>query len=260
MRMLRAAAPLAAGLALVLGARAAAQQEGSDYPHAFPRTGTVQLLDTDRVTMWEVNWIHGVEQPIHRHRYDMAGVYLRFGEITVTRPDGTATTGAPFPVPRPYFQSKDITHREEARGKPGDPERLAIMLDLKGVPSPARATAAGVAAQFPRPGAASVLENARVRMWDYTWQPGAPTGRHVHDTDTVEVFVSGGTIRTTAADGTTETHAVAFKTARFVPRGRVDTEEAVDGAPRAIVVELRRGAEISRENGQWLRRPSTING
>ena len=30
-----------------------------------------------------------------------------------------------------------------------------------------------------------------------------------------------------------------LKTARFVPRGRVDTEEAVAGTPRAIVVELR---------------------
>jgi hypothetical protein len=86
-----------------------------------------------------------------------------------------------------------------------------------------------------------VLENARVRMWDYTWQPGTPTARHVHEHDTVEVFVSGGTIRTTAADGTTETHAVAFKTARFVPRARVDVEEAVAGAPRAIaiVIELK---------------------
>lgn len=211
-----------------------------DYPHAFPRTGTTQLVDNARVTMWEVNWIHGVKQPIHRHRYDMAGVYLRFGEITVTTPDGKATTGQRFEVPRPYFQLKDITHREEAMGKPGDPERLAIMVDLKDVAVPAFHVAAGSpGGQFPREGAADVLDNARVRMWDYTWLPGRPTAMHTHDTDTIEVFMTGGTIRTKTAAGVEETHQVVFKTARFVPRGRVDAEEAISGSPRAIVIELK---------------------
>jgi len=209
-----------------------------DYPHAFPRTGVTRLFDTERVTVWEVNWIHGAKQPIHRHLYDMAGVYLRFGEITVTAPDGTATTGKPFDVPRPYFQRKGITHREEALGRPGDPERLAIMVDLKDVAAPPLAIA-GPAAQFPRAGATNVLENDRVRMWDYTWKPGVPAGPHTHDTDTIEVFVTGGTIRSTAPDGKTETYEVAFKTARFVPRGRVDREEAVAGEPRAIVIEVK---------------------
>jgi len=209
-----------------------------EYPHAFPRTGVTKLFDTARVTVWEVNWIHGVKQPIHRHLYDMAGVYLRFGEITVTTPDGKATTGQSFDVPRPYFQLKGITHREEAMGKPGDPERLAIMVDLKDVKVPPF-TISGPAAQFPRDGAKNVLENDRVRMWDYTWRAGQPTAMHTHDTDTIEVFTTGGTIRTTAADGKAETHEVAFKTARLVPRGRVDREEAIAGAPRAIVIEVK---------------------
>ena len=49
----------------------------------------------------------------------MAGVYLRYGVITVTNPDGTATSGKRFEVPRRYFQPKGITHREEAKGTPG---------------------------------------------------------------------------------------------------------------------------------------------
>ena len=218
---------------------ASALMAAQEYPHAFPRTGVTQLVDNERVTMWEVNWKIGVPQPIHRHRYDMAGVYLRFGTITVTTPDGKGTTGAKFDVPRPYFQPKDITHKEEAVGAPGDPERLAIMVDLKDVGVSAFQTPAGAATAFPRAGAKNVLDNPRVRMWDYTWPPGQPVARHIHDTDTIEVFVDGGSIRTTGAGGTSETHTVAFKTARFVPRGRVDTEEAVSGAPRAIVIELK---------------------
>jgi hypothetical protein len=226
-----------ATLSIVLAASALVIT-ADEYPHAFPRTGVTQLLDNERFTMWEVNWKIGVKQPIHRHRYDMAGVYLRFGKITVTTPDGKAMTGESFQVPRPYFQVKDITHREEAVGGPGDPERLAIMVDLKDVsvapfPTSSNATA------FPREGAKNVLDNSRIRMWDYSWKTGAPTPRHVHNTDTIEVFVDGGTIRTTARDGKQETHTVAFKGARFVPRGRVDAEEATSGAPRAIVIELK---------------------
>ncbi len=226
----------AAMVGVFLGAAFLAAQ---DYPHAFPRTGTTTLFDTERVTVWEVNWIHGVKQPIHRHLYDMAGVYLRFGEITVTTPEGVATTGQSFAVPRPYFQLKGITHREEAMGKPGDPERLAIMIDLKDVKVPPFTMTGGPAPRFPGKDATNVLDNDRVRMWDYTWKVGAPTGLHTHDTDTIEVFVTGGTIRTRTADGATETHEVQFKTARLVPRGRIDTEEAIAGAPRAIVVELK---------------------
>lgn len=224
---------------LVVAGLMAAATTAQDYPHAFPRAGVTRVFDNPRVTVWEVNWIHGTEAPIHRHLYDMAGVYLRYGEVTVTRPDGVATSTPPFEVPRPHFQLKGITHREEARGKPGDPERLAIMVDLKDDPAPAFTVTTADPRAFPRAGAVNVLENARVRLWDYTWTPGSPTPRHLHDTDTIEVFVTGGRIRTRTADGQDEAHDVAFKSARWVPRGRVDTEEAVSGTPRAIVIEIR---------------------
>src|SRR6266851_1970025 len=109
-----------------------------NYPHAFPRKGTVKLFDNERVTAWEVNWLKGVDQPVHRHLYDMAGVYLRFGQVVVTRPDAPIPTdprpGPVFEVPRPYYApQKGVTHREVAFGGPNDPERLAVMLDLKDV-------------------------------------------------------------------------------------------------------------------------------
>ncbi|MEW6323393.1 MAG: hypothetical protein AB1635_20165 [Acidobacteriota bacterium] len=228
-------AAMLAGVALIGAGTVPAQ----DYPHAFPRTGATLLFENDRIILWEVNWIHGVKQPIHRHRYDMAGVYLRFGPITVTTPDGKAASGQPFEVPRPYFQVKGITHREEAMGQPGDPERLAIMIDLKDGPAPRPLAPGGPPPQFPRPGATKVLENERVRMWDYTWTDQA-TEFHTHDTDTVEVFFTPGAIRATTPRGGQEVSPVLFKTARFVARGKVDREEAIQGTPRAIIVELLR--------------------
>ena len=98
------------GLALAAGVASLAStlMAQTDYPHAFPRKGVTQILDNDRVSVWEVNWHHGDKQPIHRHKYDMAGVYLRYGPITVTDLDGKENKGAEFPVPRPYFQPKGI--------------------------------------------------------------------------------------------------------------------------------------------------------
>jgi len=213
------------------------------YPHAFPRAGTVKLLENERVTIWEVNWLKNVMQPVHRHQYDMAGVYLRFGQITVTGPNDPVPVnpqpGRVFDIPRPYYQPKGITHREVAFGGPNDPERLAIMCDLKDYEPPPFEVKPGMRTSFPRDGAKDVLDNARVIEWDYTWKTHVPVAMHVHDKDSIEVFFEGGTIQTRMADGREETKTVAFKDARFIPRGQMDTEEAISGSPRAIIIELR---------------------
>jgi quercetin dioxygenase-like cupin family protein len=217
---------------------AAALMATQDYPHAFPREGVTKLLDTARFTLWEVHWKMNTPQPFHRHLYDMAGVYLRFGKIAVTTPDGQRTIGEPWPVPRPYFQPKGVAHKEEAVGLPGDPERFAIMVDLKDLPVPSFTPRPELPTAFPRVGATDVLDNTRVRMWDYTWEPGRPVGRHVHETDSVVVFVTGGTLKTTVGsrDETVDVHA---GTAVYAPRGRIDAEEAVGKPVRAIVIELK---------------------
>jgi len=213
------------------------------YPHAFPRSGVVQLFDNDRVTVWEVHWLKNVMQPIHQHRYDMAGVYLRFGQIYVTRPGdpipADPKSGPVFEVPRPYYQGKGVTHREVAFGGPDDPERLAIMCDIKEFTPPPFEVKPGMKVAYPREGAKDVLDNARVIEWDYTWKTKVPVAMHVHDKDSIEIFFEGGTIQTRMADGREETKAVAFKDARFIPRGQTDSEVAVSGSPRAIVIELR---------------------
>lgn len=225
----------------ILVAFASIGAHAKDYPHAFPREGTQQLFDNERVTAWRVHWIKGIAQPIHRHRFDMAGVYLRYGPIRVTSPEGIVSPQRPaFEVPRPYFQEKGVTHREEMIGFPAyAPERLAIMFDLKEVPSEPTPIQAGMTSAFPRPGATMAIDNSRVTEWDYTWKVGQPVPTHVHDKDSVQVFFQGGTIRFIGADGTVTTKTFAFGDARFIPRGTIDREEAIDGSPRAITIELK---------------------
>jgi hypothetical protein len=213
----------------------------SDYPHAFPRDGARQLFDNERVTAWEVHWKRDVPQPIHRHRYDMAGVYLRYGPIRVTSPEGVVSKQGPvFEVPRPYFQKKGITHREEVLGfAPEVPERMAVMFDVKEVSIAPAAVPPGMPTAFPREGAKQAIDNERVTEWDYTWQPGRAVVKHMHDKDSVQVFFDGGTIRFTNADGKVETRKFEFGDARFIARGTIDSEEAVSGSPRAITIELK---------------------
>jgi len=225
-----------------MAAFVAATAGAKDYPHAFPREGTKQLFDNERVTAWEVNWIRDVPQPIHRHKFDMAGVYLRYGPIRVTRPDGSVSPERPpFQVPRPYFQEKGITHREEMIGfAPDAPQRMAIMFDLKETQSaPGELTGKGLPPAFPRTGSIKAIDNARVIEWDYTWEVGRPVATHVHERDSVQVFFTPGTIKFTSQDGKVTTQTFKFGDARFIPRGTIDREEAVSGSPRAVTIELK---------------------
>jgi hypothetical protein len=225
----------------VLAALVSMTAVADEYPHAFPREGTKQLFDSERVTAWRVEWLRDVKQPIHRHRYDMAGVYLRYGPIRVTSPEGAVSPQRPaFDIPRPYFQKKGITHREEMIGfAPDAPQRLAIMFDLKEVSVAAATPPAGMPTAFPRDGAIKAIDNERVTEWDYTWQVGRVVPTHMHDKDSVQVFYQGGTIKFTSADGKSETQRFASGDARFIARGTVDMEEAIEGSPRAITIELK---------------------
>ncbi|MEZ5420877.1 MAG: hypothetical protein R2708_26540 [Vicinamibacterales bacterium] len=236
-RLARSAVAVSAVAALALVAPGLAAQT-DDYPHAFPRQGVTQILDNVRVTVWEVNWRHGDRQPVHRHKYDMAGVYLRWGPITVTDLDGKENKGAEFPVPRPYFQPKGITHREEAV-TPGAPERLAIMVDLKESVTDMMMIDDPEPSAYPRDGATNVLENRRIRMWDYTYAPGGPAVKRVYRNDVVEVVVTGGTVTVTGPDGRPETRTLAPKQARYINRGTVVSEQGASGSPRVIAIELK---------------------
>ena len=47
----------------------------SELPPPFPRTNATQLLDTDRITVWDVVWPKGQPTAMHRHVYDQVGTY-----------------------------------------------------------------------------------------------------------------------------------------------------------------------------------------
>ena len=220
-------------------------QTDPDYPHAYPREGVTKRFENERVIIWEVVWSHGLPQPLHRHRYDMASVFLRWGQIKVTLPDGTFTEVPDFEIPRVGFARKGVTHKEEGIGGIGAPEMHSIMIDLKEYAPPQREPPTDVQPAFPRDGATQVLKNEmgtlpedRVVIWDMQLEEGQGVPLHVHNTDTVVVFLDGGTIRLTNEDGTVATTTFAYKDVRYWSAGRTHSAVVVNGTPRAILFEL----------------------
>ncbi len=92
---------------------------------------------------------------------------------------------------------------------------------------------------FPREGAKQLLDNDRVRVWDYAFTPHRVGPLHRHVRDAVAVWVEGGTLRATPRDGASRVNTQTKFTATYSMRGSVHTEEAIEGAPHAYVFELK---------------------
>ncbi|MEQ8955922.1 MAG: hypothetical protein RL120_17445 [Gammaproteobacteria bacterium] len=210
------------------------------YPHAYPRFGVRTLFENERVFAWDVTWIAGIEQPYHRHRYDLAAVYLRYGPIRVTQLDGSFNPPNEFEIPRPFFQPAGVTHKEEMIGFPEDaPERWAIMFYLKEVVKRPVQVERGTEAAFPRPGAELAIDNERVMEWAHGWEAGTAGAMRTYTRDSIQVITAPGTLQYTFPSGVTLTEVYAVGDTRFVPAGTVRAERAVIGSPRAVTLELK---------------------
>lgn len=114
-----------------------------------------------------------------------------------------------------------------------------LVIDLKDHPVAPIENKTGFPLGFPRPGSKKLLENARVIVWDYTWQPGVPTPMHFHDKDVVAWFLEDGDLSSTTPDGKSTVTQYTAGTVKFNARDRTHTETLVKGKQRAIITELK---------------------
>lgn len=97
-----------------------------------------------------------------------------------------------------------------------------------------------------------ILENAQVSVWDATWAPGQDNG--TWDRDTVLVFLTGGKLEATGADGLS--HVVAHQTGdvEFVPKGPMSHRRGASQEPaRTIVIQLEGASPPALANPTGLR-------
>ena len=207
----------------------------ADLPPPFPRAGAKQLLDNDRVTVWDVVWLKGQPTPLHRHPYALAGVYLEPGTRVITDANGS-TRNVSNEAGGVTFQLKGLTHIEEGTS---DTPLHAIMIELKQDAPIGDDPSADLPPAFPRDGAKQLLDNDRVRVWDYTFTPHRVGPLHRHVRDAVAVWLEGGKLRATTREGVATVNTQTKFAATYSRRGGVHTEEAIEGTPHAYVFELK---------------------
>src|SRR4051812_13243343 len=137
-------------------------------PPVFPRDGARQLIDNERVAVWDVTWQKGKPTAMLQSKLDMVTVDLENAEIRIAGAKGKPKS-FPFKVGQAGFILKGTTQAEEGTSEPA---RHAIVVELKDVVVQALQYNSAFPDAFPREGAIKLLNNKRVTVWDYTWTKG----------------------------------------------------------------------------------------
>ena len=127
-------------------------------------------------------------------------------------------------------------HKEEGIG---EPERHAIMIDLKEYTPTELEPRTDILPAFPLAGAEELIDNPRVSVWSLAKQRGQTIPMHYHDRDLVWVFLEGGTLLSIGEDGQEERTTWVYKDVWFLSRGQAHTVEMVGGSPRMMLYELK---------------------
>jgi hypothetical protein len=163
------------------------------------------VLDNERVTVWDTTEVMPAQHD--------------FVAVSLSR-KGTAVYG----------------HAGDKAGKAG---ARTVVVELKDHALPPIANASGYPLAFPRPHAKKLLENDKVIVWDYSWQPRVPSPMHFHDKDTLVVFEADGALQSTTPDGKKTVNENHFGDVRFNKRDRIHTELLLRGHGHAVITELK---------------------
>jgi hypothetical protein len=187
------------------------------------------VIDNARVTVHDIALAPGTPGPTIEHAGDYVILYFQGGRIrgadgkTVVRPSGGASFG--------HGGSTGDT----ALGKAAH----EIVVELKDSPSNTVPNTTGLPPAFPRPGSKKILENDRIRVWNYKWLPGKPTPMHFHNTEVVVAYRGDGDVASTTPDGKTAVNHHNPGDIVFNLANRSHSEELVKGEQSGIMLELK---------------------
>jgi hypothetical protein len=173
---------------------------------AAPAWGDVPVIDNERVTVWQAT------APSSASASDFLAVTL---------------SGA---------GSVAFGHRGETVGGAGP---KTVVIALKDHPVAPLVNNSGYPNAFPRPRVEKLLENERVIVWRYRWNPGEPTPMHFHDKDVVVVYLEDTVLKSTTPDGKSVVNESRSGAIRFNRRDRTHTELLVGNSGSAIITELK---------------------
>ncbi|HZT75589.1 MAG TPA: hypothetical protein VFA27_02965 [Vicinamibacterales bacterium] len=191
-----------------------------DLPPAYPRAGAIKILDNARVQVWNIAWLKGQPSPLHRHIYDLIGLYYEPGDRMIISPEGDKRPVS-TKAGQPIFQRRGVTHIEE--GTSEKPLR-AVFVELKeGAPS---GTVIPPGEGEPPPlaniGLKQLLDSERGTIWAYSYGFGMDGPRHKHTRDAVVMWITDGTVHV-----------------QWVPAGTIHAEEEIGVISEATIFELK---------------------
>jgi hypothetical protein len=167
------------------------------------------VIDNERVTVWDVQ---GKQPPAS----NLDAVVMRLA--------GSKARSAVF-IPKGHER------------KLGSDRSLVIELKDHVVPPLENKT--GYPLAFPRPHVKKLLENDRVIVWSYRWNPGEPTPMHFHDKDVVVIYLEDTALTSTTPEGARTVNEYKAYDIRFNKRDRTHTELLAHGTGSAMMLELK---------------------
>jgi quercetin dioxygenase-like cupin family protein len=192
-------------------------------------------IDNERVTVWDVTLADGASGPTTPRDLDTVIMFVEGGTVRTTSKDGTSRL-ADHEFGDAVFVPKGTEATDTAVS--GGPVH-EIVVALKDHPVPPTPNTSGLPAAFPRPGSVSVLNNARVSVWNYSWTPGQPTPMHFHDKDVVVAYRYDGTLKSVTPDGTTKVNPYKSGEIYFNRANRAHYEELTTDRQSAVMMELK---------------------
>lgn len=96
------------------------------YPAAFPRPGSVNMLDNERVSVWHYSWVPDVPTPMHFHDKDIVVAFRYDGALKSVTPDGASAIN-PNKAGDIRFNKGNRAHYEVLTTQ----RQSAVMMELK---------------------------------------------------------------------------------------------------------------------------------
>ena len=172
------------------------------------------VIDNERVTVWDVTWTKGQPNPALGHGLDTVVMSLVPSRAAKFYPHGAGLGD-------------------------GGKARRSLIIELKDHPVPPLENKTGYPLAFPRPHVKKLVENDRVIVWSYRWNPGEPTPMHFHDKDVVIVYLEDTALTSTTPDGAKTLNQYKAFDVRFNKRDRTHTELLERGTGSAMMMELK---------------------
>jgi hypothetical protein len=174
------------------------------------------VIDNDQVRVWEVTWVKGETNPARADR-----------DVVVMRLTG------------PNAGTASFIAKGGKRDKPGHIGARSLVIELEDHPSQRYPNTTGYPPAFPRPHVKKLLENNRVIVWSYRWNPGEPTPMHFHDKDVVVAYLEDTALTSTTPDGAKKLNEYKAFDVRFNKGNRTHFELLAHGTGSAMMTELK---------------------